>query len=1378
MAAQQPLKGLQLDTRPLEQPEGSYPHGKNGIQHDLKGAVRNEEGFTKMAAMAPYTINGIIETSDFPVIFSTDNTHSAIGYFNSEEDVYIPIEDDRGKPYQLGFSTSRWITGQSQKNYKGETVIAFTDKDKNPKFLNCDKPAITTLDDYSLFPVYKEPRLETSIQSGGRLLQGSYYVSGKYQKEDGTETGFTPVSRALVVSGDGTDLPTGKAILITASGLDESYQYIVFAIISKIKGITKTVELDPMPIKADRIVISFTGDNLTTDIALEEVTTPRARYSKVQAIGQLNDAVYLAGLEAEPEILDMQPFANQVKVEWVSELYDAISPPQELYNGEKKGLMHEEIYALYIRYRLTKGGATVAFHLPGEAPTPAQRLDSTIGAIGHVKAPSFRVDDLIPSYDAATKTGKPGPWENEEEYPAEGFGDLNGLKVRHHKMPSIAWCKTNLYHQETEYGKTKLDILGIRATNIVIPPKYAGVISGYEIFYAKRTIGNMTVMGQGQLLYGAVTEGEKNKSTGTVDIFSSGGNWDADTYQKAKNDTPNNQELRLRKNTFRFHAFDMLLNKPAFKADYISCQLFCRKNNLRSGYMLDGGKTGDTQIVYPTVHIVDYTLTSQMSAPTTSTKLLKVNDSFYASNGINAGRFINIRHESAYVGTLASASWPLASVVQPYYLPGRYPRFNELKPSSDPHIFEMFVALSPNVEETYLVNMKTLKSSPYFGLLVQELVSMGEMKDLTDSSPIFGGDVFISDYSFHTYGRHNGLDYLGDTPVYGGKKVVRRFVCETVSNVHLRYELPGNEHSKWFPKTAIPRNDVNKQYLAFWDRNIEPNQFGYNRDLNALNDINDVTIFSPHKEYLTQFPFRIQRGGKLSRQSKTRSWRTFLPLDYYEMQKNMGKPIHLEGMDDTLLIHCENALFRTQDKAKLEGGLLSVTLGAGDIFQFEPQEALSAKLGYAGSQHDLACVRTPAGYIFPDAQTGELFLFKGELQPINLGVTRFFRDYLNVPEVNVFDGNGITIGWDPKYKRILLTVKNRRISVGAFKNFSDTPAFWDNLKVGDIVLYKNRYILYEGKDADVITWKASSPSCLIAPGCAAGYSLNPTGTACIKEESIAATPGSGGSGTAGTAAPISDPVWNMFGGRLFAPGYPISGDGVRAVDIIDAYVWKSNMDITRSRMNIAGIWSSTPTPAYEKIGFARKIFTPVAKTVFVGMAADNAFTFRLNGEVLVSVETGMLENNPNFNYWNMYPVQLLAGDNYIEMLGWNFSDQAGFAAEIYDCTQAQLVAVTTESELEPYIIFSTRDIIGENFDLGHTQGWSCPVGWSLRIEGDVHTCVRMVSGTVLQVNTGLKEFGTRDRYRNEVYDGVSEPNDDAGDGPYFPPVEDIDACPL
>src|ERR1700744_2952818 len=143
-----PLK-LHLDNRPLEQPENTYPFGKNGIQFDLLGSVFNEPGFRQLNTLVfPYKVMGVIETDSKPVIFSTNNTNSAIGYFDPINEIYTPIIDDRtwgivnqdGTPALLGFNINNYITGQSQRDYKGDLLVVFTDKTLYPFYLNCDNP--------------------------------------------------------------------------------------------------------------------------------------------------------------------------------------------------------------------------------------------------------------------------------------------------------------------------------------------------------------------------------------------------------------------------------------------------------------------------------------------------------------------------------------------------------------------------------------------------------------------------------------------------------------------------------------------------------------------------------------------------------------------------------------------------------------------------------------------------------------------------------------------------------------------------------------------------------------------------------------------------------------------------------------------------------------------------------------------------------------------------------------------------------------------------------------------------------------------------------------------------------------------------------------
>lgn len=1062
---QTPIKSLMLDTRPLEQPDGTYPFGKNGIQYDLKGVAMNEPGFERMTAVIPYKINGVIETDSKPVIFSTDNVNSAIGYFNPETGKYEPIFDDSSYSFKLGFNVDFWITGEAQRNYLNQITIAFSDKSTFPKWLNCDKPNIKRLEDFRLFPYYKTPTLTLKLVEGGRLRPGSYYAAVKLQKNDGTTTANSSVSLGVIVDGKNQDSFTDQAIALTINNTDEAYDYVIVSIISRIDGITTTVELDPVPINmGGPTLVTYTGDNLSQESTLEEILVAPAVYTKVQAMTQLNDALYIVGLDKEQEIADMQPYASQVRVRWVSKLIDAINPPTEHVTGIEKGFMHEEVYALYIRYRLTKGGVSQAFTIPGNIATLSDM--STISE-GKVTAKTFKIRDTIHSHSGFT--GETGVWYNEtESYPyyddfngtSIGGEDLRSTYVRHHKMPSIRWCKENLYPDDPEYGKTKLDILGLSVSNIIIPDKYKDVINGYEIFYAKRTISNMTVYGQGLLLHGSVKDADKGKLTGTCDIYTTGSNWSSDVKTKSGTSYDRNNNLQPRLDTMRFHSFDVLLNRPGISPNFISSQLKLSRKGLRKDSMYQDGNNGDHDGNTSYVYLVDFTTSmGTATAPEAGRYIRAIKDGGqYSPNSIDVGHFINAHHETAFTAQLLGLNWPITIQNQ-----GIATDNSGISPDN-PLIYA-------DVVETHLINLSALKKDIYSSFFAQTLVTAGNPKALRDSSPFFGGDTFISDYTFHTYGRHEAEDnWSGFTELpYAGKKVVHRFVCESTSNINLRFEEAGNQYSKWYPNTTLVKGDNGVAYPEYWDRNVDPNQFGYNKSLNALNDLVNVTIFSPTRELITSFPFRIHRGGKISRQSKFRSWRTFLPLDYYELQKNMGLPVHMEGMDDRLLIHCENALFATQDKAKLDSGELGVTLGSGDIFQFEPQEAQSAKLGYAGTQHELACVRTPAGYVFTDAKQGEIYLYKGGLRNITGGVGRLLNQHLpTVKGKNPFNGNGITMGWDQKYKRILMTVKNEKPVAAQVTPFTDEPDFWQNLNVGDVVIWHNRYIVYDGLGTPVV----------------------------------------------------------------------------------------------------------------------------------------------------------------------------------------------------------------------------------------------------------------------------------------------------------------------
>src|SRR6478609_6714633 len=118
----------------LENPEHSALYGKNGVVYSK---LRNERGFKESVTTIPYThFMGAIETSEDPIIFSTDGTNSAIGIYNVDEDTYTAVLDDASLPYKLNFNTEGYIQGEARRNYLNEIEIVWLDTHNPPRFLN------------------------------------------------------------------------------------------------------------------------------------------------------------------------------------------------------------------------------------------------------------------------------------------------------------------------------------------------------------------------------------------------------------------------------------------------------------------------------------------------------------------------------------------------------------------------------------------------------------------------------------------------------------------------------------------------------------------------------------------------------------------------------------------------------------------------------------------------------------------------------------------------------------------------------------------------------------------------------------------------------------------------------------------------------------------------------------------------------------------------------------------------------------------------------------------------------------------------------------------------------------------------------------------
>lgn len=167
------------------------------------------------------------------------------------------------------------------------------------------------------------------------------------------------------------------------------------------------------------------------------------------------------------------------------------------------------------------------------------------------------------------------------------------------------------------------------------------------------------------------------------------------------------------------------------------------------------------------------------------------------------------------------------------------------------------------------------------------------------------------------------------------------------------------------------------------------------------------------------------------------------------------------------------------------------------------------------------------------------------------------------------------------------------------------------------------------------------------------------------------------------------------------------------------------------RLNCCGVWTGITGPCasgggsigedcplHEWIGFSTCINVVTSKTYYIGIGADNAFRIFVNGVKVVEAMPGGFSS---FLYlppdtWNVFPITLPVGNNIIVIEGQNYGLTGALGAEIYDVPSlASLVAVPSIVALTAVTIFSTANLIGQNFQTGQYSGYTCNNGCLLNL---------------------------------------------------------------
>lgn len=997
----------------LESQQGAAIYGKNGV---VFPKVKNELGFAPSESSLPYPyFNGKIETDTNPIIFTSNGTNSAIGFYNVEEDTYVPIINDSTLNYKLGFKRDSFIQGEARRNYLNEIEITWLDTNNPPRFLNTSRPVPSALYLLDLFMYANKPKLDISIIDGGSLKKGAYYIGIKLISIDDAETNYYTLQGPVFAYSVTTDTIknglSGKSLKVDISGMDTNYVKFRLVVVSNINGVTTASETDDFSMtESGEYTYVLSSSNILNPITLEEALIPEAYYSQAKAITQENDILYLGNTE-EPEEVKLQRYFMDARVKWFSTLVDIND--SRLKSGKLKTLKHGEVYALYGVIRWKNGRKSPAFHIPGpdEDLTKITKV-MTDGTEVKYKA-SLQNEQ---SYGLSATEGYTSGWKNENErYPnSDDFGTLKGTQVRHHKFPSLRVAA--LYNSyNPNFGVEKHETLGVKIENLNLPPDVQSKVDGIEIYFAEREYGSSLIYSQGimmpaTLAYNSYDTNVSDQVEGLeilIDRYIQGyttnkngvRQYPVKPYFNGTNLFYNTQRdsytYRKLISPFRlinsFHSPETIGDKVVFPSN----PMFIINGQYRSKFDPVFG-SGSELRTSGTVRVMDSTNAETTTLETAVTTKVVVSDKGrYLINGQDSSDVSNLKSESKFI------------------------TFN----ISD----QVYYDYSSNLVAEHVLSVDMINGQAtdlYPSFASRKLVYMGT---LDSNNKCNGGDTYISVFAYTTMGvgEYELLEYQENNGAIGkesNNQFFRRVIIESATNLNMRYSDPATPDDKFLG--GLISTNTNKR--VFKD-DAEPNHLSIPLGSNAISNVLDgVSPYDSGDKNVSKNPFKIIRSQRQARENKYNSWRKFLPLDYYETVKDKGPIINLQGFDGNLLIHHKNAIYQTVSKTTLNGDILSVTLGTGDIFQLEPKEARSSVTGIGGLQHASHATMTDIGYTFIDVDKGVAYIVNSKgLAPLNNELDNLFKEVIkDIDGVSYNSSKGIAIGYDEECYRLLFTLLN------------------------------------------------------------------------------------------------------------------------------------------------------------------------------------------------------------------------------------------------------------------------------------------------------------------------------------------------------------------
>jgi len=1099
-------KGLYKNISKSKIPQGHWNDARNIVVSQKDRNVTVEEGFNLL-----HTINGVligrIETNTKVILFIQDSTFGEIYLLNELNVLTLILRSDR-----LNFNIDNPIEGVFTYNNKREFIISWwdglADSANPPRILNIDclpfdvdvnKEPVNP-DNIALLQLFPdlgsaEFELLEVANTGGNIFSGVYAFVYAYVLEDGTVSNFTglsnwiPIVRAydtetfIAFDGVKSDTFTGKSIKLKLKNLDTNFKRLQIGVVKKNGGIISTTTLETVDIYSTDYEFTYSGLQLEKDIDIVSLLTPTTAFKRVKTGVVLENRLHVANSKTQ-ERFNFQPYANNIKVEWVREDNINLAKIENSYKDvmllfDKKGFSTDSVYAPVIVFKLLDGTFSEAFHIPnvesrlipGYAPFKSNDLISAINAV----YPETRFTEALlvsatgryhEFFNDALSTGEMGYWENQNElYPDEDCSDikdntgtvidtLRNKKIRHHKFPAVHQLQTwgNPFYVPstgtpiTRVASTQASAWGVSATRRLsfgtatsVNPAYFTLVTTtdqFELVAVQDLVVNLTF---------------KVNITNVVNP----------TYWRILTKKPGQSAFTVRE-------------------VFLDNNLFTNANefiDIKEKITVIAGETifftadvRDIIISYPVVTSSELAIdvdTTYESDGTSKVLGFKLTDIFIPQeikdniSGFYVGylkrtidnitkfaqtRFTTVKAQAVYNFDVKLIEPPVSvNYVKPeiHYTAGNGNLLfntNITSISNEIRAVNTFQYFPKDIVAFYNgLRIDTTKDKA--SILVFELVN-----NLSTGARTTGA---VYQYKTDLYPRNNLQKVViipkvqNDitTPVlYGGDTTIGaiqfssfapegfyRNLTWNITNGNVDIDIQESASTFGFRYEDLPVQDLYLPKSNFSETN---EAYLYNLDYNSLNELIPIIIAKCFGdcnplEPTNTFPFRIARSPVQSTEANIINWRKFRTNDYYEMpDKDKGEIWKIQAFNRTLLIYQKYAMFVATPKDLLRTDSVTAALGQGDIFDRKPDELIPDGKGYAGNQSQWASFICKYGAIHVDAQQGKVFLFDSTLKEIsNQGMYHFFQDLRDKIEKidNPFNSIGWTASFDAKYNRLLLT---------------------------------------------------------------------------------------------------------------------------------------------------------------------------------------------------------------------------------------------------------------------------------------------------------------------------------------------------------------------